>query len=994
MTKTHYLYRPRHVFGCCLMFFIFYLHTEAQNLPIRGQITDGLAPISGASILIKHAVKGTVTDFDGQFELDAKKTDTLLISYLGYKTTELVVGNQRIINVVLKEDATSLGEVVINAGYYNTTERTKTGSIARLTAKEIEEQPVINPLAAMEGRMTGVDIVQTSGVPGSGFDVRIRGQNSIMGGNAPLYIVDGVPYDGQTLGSRNSSGTIIPGGNISPLSSINPASIESIEVLKDADATAIYGSRGANGVVLITTKKGKEGKTELTVSSRTGVGSITQNRDLMNTEQYLEMRREAFSNDGIATYPVNAYDVNGTWDENRYTDWQEELVGGTTNTRQLMATLSGGSENTQFLLSGMYQNETTVFPGDFNYDRITFNSNIRHSSTDKKFQLDFSAGYTIEDNLLPGKDLTSDAYRLSPNAPNLYKGDGSLNWENSTWTNPLAQLEGNYTNQSNNLIANTVVSYKLFENFQVKLNAGYTNAKLEDIRILPHTIYNPAYGLDSSVSQSYTHSGNRNSFIIEPQLNWIRKGEKHTWNLLLGATFQSQKQDLLTLLGIGYANNSFLGNLNAANYLIILNETEQEYNYQSVFARINYAYKNKIFINATGRRDGSSRFGPGNRFGNFGALGVAWLFSEELKLPWLNLGKLRGSYGLTGNDQIGDYQYLQTYIIGDYPYDGNIGLVPARLYNPNFKWEENVKKEVAMELGFFEQRLSLTVAYYNNRSTNQLVNYALPGTTGFTSIQANLDAKVENTGWEFELGGDIFRSTNFNWNASINLTLPKNKLLEFPGLEDSSYANQYVIGKPLSITKLYNLQGVNPDTGLFEFVDYNGDGLITSAEDRQYVADLNPKFYGGISNSLSYKNWGLNFLFQFVKQQGFNEYYGSQPPGTMFNQPVSVSEHWQAPGDQTMMQQYTTGANPSATLAYSQFTQSNGIISDASFIRLKTLALTYSLSLGEKGDSSCRISLQGQNLLTLTKFNGGDPEQITGFLPPLRVITIGVQFVL
>ncbi|HLV38548.1 SusC/RagA family TonB-linked outer membrane protein [Xanthomarina sp.] len=974
------------------MFFIFYFSADAQQIQVSGQITDGQTAISGASILVKNTVQGTVSDFDGRFELYAEKTDTLLISYLGYKPMELAVGNRRTIAVVLQEDATALGEVTINAGYYNTTERAKTGSIARMTTKEIETQPVTNPLAAMEGRMTGVDIVQTSGVPGSGFEVRIRGQNSIMAGNAPLYIVDGVPFNEQTLGSRNSSGTIIPGGNISPLNAINPSFIESIEVLKDADATAIYGSRGANGVVLITTKKGQQSKTKFTINSSTGIANITQKRDLMNTEQYLDMRREAFENDGITAYPANAYDVNGTWDPNRYTDWQEELIGGTASTRQFMASVSGGSENTQFLLSGMYQNETTVFPGDFNYDRITFNSNIRHSSTDKKIQLDFSAGYTVEDNLLPGKDLTSDAYRLSPNAPNLYNDDGSLNWENSTWTNPLAQLEGKYTNQSNNLIANTVVSYNLFENFQVKLSAGYTNTKLEDHRIIPHTIYNPAYGLDSSVSQSYSHSGNRHSFIVEPQLNWTRKGEKHTWNFLLGATFQSQEQDMLTLLGIGYANNSFLGNLNAAKNLIILNETEQEYNYQSVFARINYAYKNKIFINATGRRDGSSRFGPGNRFGNFGAIGVAWLFSEELKLPWLNLGKLRGSYGLTGNDQIGDYQYLQTYIIGDYPYDGNIGLVPARLYNPNFKWEENVKKEVAMELGFFEQGLSLSVAYYNNRSTNQLINYALPGTTGFNSIQANLDAKVENSGWEFELSGAVFRSTNFKLNTSINLSLPQNKLLEFPGLEDSSYANQYVIGKPLSIFKLYHLQGVNPDTGLFEVEDYNGDGLITSAEDKQYVADLNPKFYGGISNSLSYKNWGLDFLFQFVKQKGFNEFYGSQPPGTMFNQPVSVLEHWQVPGDQTMMQQYTAGANPSATLAYSQFTQSNGIISDASFIRLKTLALSYSLFFGQGGDSSCRISLQGQNLLTFTKFNGGDPEQITGFLPPLRRISLGVQF--
>src|SRR5690606_21035599 len=255
-----------------------------------------------------------------------------------------------------------------------------------------------------------------------------------------------------------------------------------------------------------------------------------------------------------------------------------------------------------------------------------------------------------------------------------YEDNGKLNWENSTWTNPLAQLEGSYTNQSHNLISNTVLSYQLFRDFEVKVNSGYTFTILEDNNLRPHTIYNPAYGLDSSVSQSYSHSGNRHSFIIEPQLNWTKKVLDHAWDILLGTTFQSQTQETLSLLGIGYANNSFLGTLNAANLLIILNENTQEYKYQSVFGRINYAYKNKLFINATGRRDGSSRFGPGNRYGNFGAIGMAWLFSEDLELTWLTLGKLRGSYGIIGNDQIGDYQYLQTYIISDLPYDGNIGL--------------------------------------------------------------------------------------------------------------------------------------------------------------------------------------------------------------------------------------------------------------------------------------------------------------------------------
>lgn len=978
------------------LFFLFFLFCatgmQAQTDIITGTVTDEQGGLPGATVAIKGKASGTLTDENGKFSIQATPADVLVFSYLGYMTVERPVGTSTIVNISLQQDTNQLREVVVNAGYYSVKDKERTGSIARITSKEIGIQPVNTPLEALQGRMAGVEIVQTSGVPGSGFEVKIRGQNSIMAGNAPLYIIDGVPYDSKSLGASSSSLTIIPSGNISPLNAINPATIESIEVLKDADATAIYGSRGANGVVLITTKRGKQGKTNFTFGSSTGIANITRKRDLMDTQQYLAMRREAYANDGITTYPANAYDVNGTWDENRYTDWQKELIGGTASTNQIQGSVSGGSETTQLLLSGMYQNETTVFPGDFNYDRITVNSNINHKSNDKRFELVFSAGYTAENNLLPGNDLTNNAYRLAPNAPALYDESGNLNWENSTWTNPLAQLEGKYTNSIHTLMANTVLNYRLFETVLLKLNTGYNTSAIKDNNTIPNTVYNPAFGLSSSTaSQSYSHTGSRNSFLIEPQLNWVKKGENHSWNVLLGTTFQSQKNEVFTALGIGYADNSFLGNLNAANSLIILNENKQEYRNHSVFARVNYGFNNKIFINATGRRDGSSRFGLGNRYGNFGAVGAAWLFSDELKLNWLNYGKLRGSYGITGNDQIADYQYLQTYSIADFPYDGNIGLQPTRLYNPSFKWEENVKKEMAVELGMFNNNVSLAVAYFNNRSNNQLLNYALPGTTGFTSIQANLDAIVENAGWEADLGVKLVQRADFNWNASVNLTLPKNELLAFPGLEDSTYANQFVIGQPLSIVKLYQLEGVNPETGVFEFRDFNNDGAITAPEDRQYVADLTPKWFGGLSNSVNYKNWNFDVFFQFVKKEGFNEFYGAQRVGGFFNQSVSVSDHWQQPGDQAFMQQYTSGANPETATAFTRFSQSSATVSDASFVRLKSMAVSYTLPFGKERDKHCRIALQGQNLLTFTKFKGADPEQSIGFLPPLRRITLAVQ---
>ncbi|SRX76484.1 SusC/RagA family TonB-linked outer membrane protein [Aequorivita antarctica] len=976
------------------LFFTYNSPILSQNLPLKtisGTITDADGPLGGVNVLVKNTARGSISDLEGRYSLTAAANDTVVFTYLGYKPQVVAVGNGSILNVTMQLDATSLDQVVINAGYYTTTDNKRTGSIGRVSAAEIDKQPINNPLEALQGRVTGVDVVQNSGTPGGGFKVRIRGQNSLMAGNEPLYIIDGVPYDTQTLGSPNTSGGILPFADVSPLNAINPETIESIEILKDADATAIYGSRGANGVVLITTKKGREGKTKISVSSSTGIAHINRKAKLLNTEQYLEMRREAFANDGITEYPAWAYDVNGTWNMDRDTDWQKELIGGTANTRKLLAQVSGGSSHTQFLLSGQYQEETTVFPGDYNYDRISVNTNVNHQSRNGKFKVVFTGGYALEKNYLPNRDFSSDALQLAPNTPALYDEEGNLNWENSTFTNPLAAADSKYKQNSNNLISNTVTSYSFLENFEVKINVGYGLSYLKGVTTTPHTIFDPAYGLDSSSSMLTTSEGRRTYWISEPQISWKKTGNMSEWDILLGTTFQENNTEQGSIIGIGFPTNHFINNMSAASTLLILDENKTNYKYHSIFARINYAYIDRFFLNATGRRDGSSRFGPDNKYGNFGALGAAWIFTQGNDFPLINFGKLRGSYGIAGNDQIGDYQYLQTYSIQDYPYDGNIGLVPARLYNPNFKWEKIIKRELAVEMGFLRNKISFSAAYYNNRSSNQLVSYALPGTTGFPSIQSNLDALVENSGFEFELNGVIGRGSNFSWNSSFNLSLPRNKLLAFPGLENSTYANRYVIGEPLNIVKLYELQGVNPETGIFEFTDFNGDGVISSDKDKQYIADLSPKFFGGISNTINYKAWSLNFLFQFAKKKGYNQYRFTTPPGTLSNQNISVLDRWQQPGDQAAMQRFTTGENYEAYLAYSQFTQSNGVISDASFLRLRSLELAYKLTINKETGASCRIFLQGLNLLTFSSFEGGDPEQLKGFIPPLRRITLGTQ---
>lgn len=963
-----------------------------QQFQIQGTVTDGINPLPGVSISIKNKSKTfSVADYNGQYTLFASPQDTLVFSYIGFKKAIVPIEGCKIINVALQLDATTLQEVRINAGYYSVKESERTGSIARITAKDIETQPVSNVLAIMQGRMAGVSVIQTTGVPGGGFDIKIRGQNSIRSdGNAPLYIIDGVPYASDPIGYNQTASTFPT--VTSPLNSINPETIESIEILKDADATAIYGSKGANGVVLITTKKGKAGKTTLSIKATTGVGTVTKFMKLMNTEQYLAMRRQAFINDGITSYPSDAYDVNGTWDQNRYTDWQEEFLGGTAQINDFQGTLSGGSDKTQFLLSTTYHTESTVFPGDFIYKKGGAQFNMGHHSEDNKLKFSFSTGYNIQNNDQPALDLTSISRYLAPNAPALYDAEGNLNWENSTWQNPLSNLAAKFESKTNDLVSNAVLSYELFQNFILKSNFGFTDLRHTETRTAPSTIYNPAYHLTSAYSSIYVNTTDRQSWIVEPQINWEKELGMGKIGVLVGGTFQNQNTNRLYQFTNGFSSNSLLYDLASATTVRVLYSDNAIYKYQAFFGRINYNWDDRYLLNLTGRRDGSSRFGPGKQFANFGAIGMAWLFSKENFLKestWLSFGKLRGSYGTTGNDQIGDYQFLNTYTSSGVLYGSNVGLQPSRLFNPNFGWEVNKKLEAAVETGFFQDRIFLTAAWYQNHSSNQLVGIPLAGTTGFQTLQANLDATVENTGWEFTLRTVNFNTANFNWTTNLNLTLAKNKLLRFPGLETSPYNQKYRIGEPLNIELLYQYTGVDPQTGIYQFTDINGDGAISFPEDKQTVADLNPQYFGGIQNQLTYKHWKLDFLFQFVKQQ--NHSYSIGFPGQMSNQPIRMIDSWQQLGDNATQQIYTTGYNNAAVTADYQYTQSTGGITDASFIRLKNIALSYDLPLTTK-NTQCKIILQSQNLLTFTKYKDGDPEFISsGYLPPLKIITAGIQ---
>jgi TonB-linked SusC/RagA family outer membrane protein len=970
-------------------------YTKQSKHQITGTVTDAAGPLPSVTIIVKGTATSAVTDEKGNFSIPANPTDILVFSFLGYTTQEITVGNQTSIKVVLTEDSTQLKEVTINAGYYKVKDKERTGSIAKITSKDIENQPVSNPLAAMQGRMPGVNITQSTGLPGGAFDIQIRGRNSIRTeGNAPLYIIDGVPYSSQSVMTAGLSGGIMP-GTTSPLNSINPSDIESIEVLKDADATAIYGSRGANGVVLITTKKGKAGATRFTIGSATTLGQVSRKVNLMNTQQYIAMRDEAFANDGITEYPEWEYDVNGTWDRNRYTDWQDKLIGGTAQINTLQGSVSGGTVKTQFLLSGTFRDETTVFPGSSKYKKGSVHSSITHRSDNEKFSLVFSADYVSDNNALPGIDLTSEAYMLPPNAPALYDENGELNWENGTFNNPLGYLKAKFSAKTQNLISNVILSYKFNSAWELRTSVGYNDSRISETRTAPSTMYNPSYGLTSANSSLAVSTGARRSWIVEPQLNWNRKWDNLKLSALIGTTFQEQNAEQLSQSGSGFVSNSLINNLAAATNRAVQSHILSEYRYNAFFARLNAVWADKYIINVTGRRDGSSRFGPGNRFANFGAIGGAWVFSNEQflkdKFAVLSFGKLRASYGITGNDQIGDYQFLDTYSVSTNNYNGVIGMVPTRLYNPQFGWESNRKFEAAIDLGFLHDNVSFSVAYFKNRSSNQLVGIPLPGTTGFPSILANLDATVENNGIELELRTVNLKAKDFNWTTTVNLSVSKNKLVSFPGLEGSTYANSLVVGESLGIAKVYHYTGIDPQTGIYTFEDYNDDGII-NASDRQYIADTAPEYFGGLGNKLNYKSWELDFLFQFVKQQGRNFAYTALASGLMVNQAAEVASHWPQDGTGAYSQIYTSGLNDDAINAADRFSNSSASISDASFIRLKSISLSWQIPENWSKTFTGKLYLQGQNLLTFTNYKGADPENRSGlYLPPLRQFTIGFQ---
>lgn len=980
---------------------------------LSGRVTDAAgSPLPGVTVQVKGTSQGTTTDADGKFTLPKVKIgEELVFSSVGFETRTVTVKGKSVLTQ-MNMLVSALDETVVVA-YGETTRRLSTGNIATVKAKDIEKQPVTNPLLALQGRVAGLFIEQSTGIPGTGVKVRIQGQNSLSSGSDPLYVIDGVPYISQMLlglsGIQGQSGARSSG---SPLSYINPADIESIEVLKDADATSIYGSRAAAGAILITTKKGKAGKTQVDLNLQKGWSKVGHFLDLLNTPQYLSMRREAKNNDGESINDTD-YDINGTWDTTRNTDWQKELIGNTAQYTNARLSVTGGSATTAFLLGLGYNRETTVFPSNLHVKKTSAHFNINHNSANGRFKMQAGGQYMVDRTRLLNTDLTSIAVKLAPNAPTLYSLDGSLNWSpdasgTSTWQNPLAETLAKYKNNVNNLLANASVNYELWPGLNIKTDMGYTHMTRNEATLYPLFIYPPEERRFSARSSTFSDD-QITSWNIEPQIILNKKIGKGKLETLAGVTFLKTEAAQRTYYASGFSSDLLLEDIRAAAQIRARGTVDNIYKYNALFARLNYNWDNKYIINLSARRDGSSRFGSKNLFHNFASIGTAWLFSNENFAqnlhPFFSFGKLRVSYGTTGNDQIGDYQFMNLYFSRSLavPYQGTTGLFTDQFPNPYLQWEETRKFQAGLEMGFARDRILLNLTHYLNRSSNQLQNYTLPIITGADGITTNFPATIQNSGWEITLNTTNIKHNHFSWTSSINLTIPKNKLVAFEQLEQSAYANLYIIGQPFTISHLFKATGVDPATGLFSFSDNHRGKTSRPVYPHDAIVIFNnaAKYYGGMQHSLSYKSLSLDFLCQFVRQKRINYKYGNFP-GFFWrgegNQPASVLNRWQKPGDSPSMQRLSASYPSEVIEAYSSAYQSDAAYEDASYIRLKNLSLSWHLPyplLQKLHLHYARAFVQGQNLLTFTNYSGLDPETAsTTSVPPLRIWSLGLQITL
>lgn len=940
-----------------------------QNRVITGTVISGEdnLPIPGASVLVKGTTVGVATDLDGKFSINVPSDrNILIVSFVGLETQELNIGNQSIMSITLRQDMKSLQEVIV-VGYGEMTKREVTGAISSVSSEDIKNLPVAGIDQAIQGRAAGVLVSSASGTLGGAISINVRGTASISASNEPLYVVDGMP-----VYSGNTSSIGRGGQTTNVLSQINPNDIESIEILKDAASAAIYGSRGANGVVLITTKRGKAGKAQVDLSVYRGVQQPTNRVENVTGSQWRQLMNESRLNDG-----GSAIFTDSQVAEAPNSDWNS-LIFQEGSIEDYNVSIRGGSENTQFFVSGgMFKNEG--FIKSFDFTRYSTSLSVDHKFSQK---VDLKSNLRIVNTRqnLNGNDnnifgVFSAASLARPDFEPFLE-DGSYNHAFSTLiAHPLALVQ-EIKNELNEfrLQPNISVGYKIIPGLR------FETSFRADVIYGRQDTYNP-----NTVRSGFATNGRGvqannlfTTYLNENILSYSKTfGDDHYFDALLGQSYQRYISETGSVTGINFPGPDFKYITSAAE-VNSGSSFRTEYALLSYFGRANYRWKDKLLVSASLRADGSSRFGEENRYGVFPAGSVGYILSEESFLKnssVISLLKGRVSYGVTGNqDGIGNFQALNLYAAGA-NYLASPGFAPSQLPNGRLSWEESSTLNFGLDMGFLNDRFQVSAEYFIQNTTNLLLNKPIPNTSGFGSITENIGS-MRNNGIELSVSGNILKRGGFNWDSQFNISFIKNEVTAIvdENTPINALQSRAAVGQPLGAFFMIKSNGVDPETGDLMFVDLNEDGAITP-DDRQYVGKPNPDFFGGLNNTFTYKGFDLNVFFQFTygfdvinRTAQFNQHLGRSAWGMS----ELALQRWQQPGDITNIPR-ATGSDPNRNTR----ADSDRWLEDASFLRLKNLSLGYTLPgnvLQKIGVRQFRIYAMAQNLITWTNYTGWDPE--------------------
>ncbi|MCH7413500.1 TonB-dependent receptor [Belliella sp. R4-6] len=990
----------------------------AQQRQVTGVVisAEDNLPLPGVNIRIKGTTRGAITDIDGNYSIQAAANEVLVYSFVGFIAQEVAVGNRSSIDVTLQLDSKTLSEVVV-VGYGSVEKKELTGSVGQLSASVIRDVPALGVDQALQGRIAGVQITQNAGTPGAGISVRIRGSSSISASNQPLFVIDGVPM---TTGDPSQLG--FGGQSSSALADLNPSDIESMEVLKDAAAAAIYGSRAANGVVLITTKRGSDQKTQVNLNVYGGTQELWRKPNFLDRNGYLGLMKDAFAEDffGVPAEDITDEEILDfyyggiPYGEDVNTNWVNQVTRSAP-IQNYELSVSGGNERTKYYLSGNYfDQQGTVI--NSSYSRMSTRFNLDHK-INERMDISFNSGISravqtriVSDNTLNGP--FANALAASPLWP-VFEDNGAYTRPQFFYSNPVAEgTENDDENQSIRIFTNALAKYKLMEGLNLNVRVGADILNFSERRYTP----------DNFPGSSSAAEGGSGSFSTFNPIKWVAEAfvdyskvfdGGHSLNFVVGHNREENLISSSFVRGIQFPGDRFRYIGAAA----LVNEGSNNFvgwGLESYFGRVNYNYKERYLFSSSFRADASSRFGPNNRWGYFPSVSAGWRINEEAFMQDLDVFsdlKIRGSFGLTGNQEIGNFSWRG--LVGSGNYLGSPSIVPVQLGNPDLKWENTAQTDIGLDVGLFNGRLTLVADYYYKKTTDLLFARPIPTQNGYGSFQSNVGS-VENKGWEFTVSTvNIDRPNGLNWRTDLNLTFNRNKILELYNGEDVFYGfggNSIVLreGQPIGTFYGFISDGVFatqadvPESrqefgiraGDMNYRDINGDGIITD-DDFTVIGNAQPKFFGGFTNSISYKGFDAQIFMQFSYGNDIWNAAGSFQEG-MFanffddNNKATVEGRWRSeeqPGNGSMPRAaYDVSANRNNQSNTTRF------IEDGSYLRVKNLVIGYRLPadvLERVKLRSVRFYAQAQNLLTFTNYSGFDPE--VNFSGTSNT-TIGVDF--